>query len=210
MFIEQITLQNIKSYGSTPTTIFFKEGVNLIAGANGAGKSTILEAIGFVLFDALPYSQGDFERRGKTGVTRITIRLHSSYDNRVYDVERVIPARYRVIDVQDHIDEGIQSKDDLLEWLCQHLKIEGSEDLAPLFENAVGVQQGTITAVFLESAKARKTTFDSLLRVQDFELAWNQLGDTKRYIADLLMEQRFSYCTIKVEHTWLARSSETG
>lgn len=186
MFIEQITLQNIKSYGSTPTTIHFKQGINLIAGANGAGKSTILEAIGFVLFDALPYSQGDFERRGKLGATKITIRLHSTYDNRVYDVERAIPARYKVIDVQDHIDEGIQSKDDLLEWLCQHLKVENQDDLKSLFLNAVGVQQGTITSVFLSTPSSRKETFDALLRVHDFKRASDQLNETKKYIAGLL------------------------
>ncbi|MBK8034706.1 MAG: AAA family ATPase [Chloroflexi bacterium] len=175
-----------QSYGSTPTTIEFKEGINLITGANGAGKSTILEAIGFVLFDALPYSQSDFERRGKSGTTKITIRLHSAYDNRVYDIERAIPARYKVINVQDNIDEGIQSKEDLLGWLCQHLKLEGQEDLKPLFENTVGVQQGTITAIFLESARGRKATFDSLLRVQDFEGAWNELGETRKHILDLI------------------------
>ena len=188
MFIEQITLQNIKSYGPSPTTIHFKEGVNLIAGANGAGKSTILEAIGFVLFDALPYSQGDFERRGKSGTTKVTIRLHSAYDSRIYDVERAIPARYKVIDVLDHIDEGVQSKDDLLEWLCQHLKVDDKEDLKSLFINAVGVQQGTITSIFLSTPSIRKETFDALLRVQDFKRAWDQLGDTRKYIADLLSD----------------------
>lgn len=186
MFIEQITLQNIKSYGSTPTTIYFKQGINLIAGANGAGKSTILEAIGFVLFDALPYSQGDFERRGKSGATKVTIRLHSTYDNRVYDVERAIPSRYKVVNVQDHIDEGIQSKDDLLEWLCQHLKVENQDDLKALFLNAVGIQQGTITSIFLSTPASRKETFDALLRVHDFRRASDQLNETKKYIADLL------------------------
>lgn len=189
MFIEQITIQNVKSYGPTPTTIHFKQGINLIAGANGAGKSTILEAIGFVLFDALPYSQSDFERRGKSGATKITIRLHSTYDNRIYDVERAIPSRYKVIDVQDNIDEGIQSKEDLLGWLCQHLKVENQNDLKTLFLNAVGVQQGTITSVFLGTPSARKETFDALLNVHDFRHASDQLNDTRKYIETLLKDK---------------------
>lgn len=188
MFIEQITLQNIKSYGSTPTTIYFKEGINLIAGSNGAGKSTILEAIGFVLFGALPYTQTDFARRGKNGASKITIRLHSTYDNRVYDVERVVPGRCQVIDVQDHVDVGVGSVDDLMAWLCQHLKAEDNKDLEALFENAVGVQQGTITSVFLSTPASRKETFDALLRVHDFKRASDQLNATKKYITDLLTD----------------------
>lgn len=186
MLIEQITLQNIKSYGSSPTTITFGPGVNLIAGPNGAGKSTILEAIGLVLFNTLPYNHSDFLRRGKVGTAKITVRIHSAYDDRVYDVERTFPSRFKVIDVEDNRDETVSSQPELLGWLCQHLQVEDEADLVALFRNAVGVQQGTMTSIFLARPSDRKPTFDALLRVQDFEKAWSTLAETGKYIADLI------------------------
>jgi len=187
MFIEQITLKNIKSYDSTPTVINFKEGVNLIAGTNGAGKSTILEAIGFTLFDALPYSQKDFKRRGGSGSSQITVRLHSDYDGRSYDIERSIPANFSVTD-ENNISPQIESKNEFYQWICQHLKVESHDNLKPLFENAIGVQQGTITAVFLTNKAGREATFNALLGIQDYKTAHSNLNDTRRYIADLIIK----------------------
>jgi len=46
----KITFSNIMSFGSNRTEFDFKNGLNLIIGANGTGKSTILEAISFCLY----------------------------------------------------------------------------------------------------------------------------------------------------------------
>lgn len=54
MWINRVELQNIKSYGP-PTTIELTAGVNAICGQNGAGKSTVLEAIGLALFGQSTY-----------------------------------------------------------------------------------------------------------------------------------------------------------
>lgn len=188
MYIEQITLENIKSYGSKPAIIKFGSGVNLIAGMNGAGKSTILEAIGFVLFDSLPYNQKDFIRRGKSGKSRILVRIRSSYDNRIYDIERTVPTNFAIYDVEENFKLSPESKDEILEWVKQHLQVEQTTDLAALFENAVGMQQGTITGVFLANASSRKSTFDALLRVEDYDDAWTNLRDTENYIKELTID----------------------
>lgn len=189
MYIERIELQNVKSYGFTPTIIEFGAGVNLISGMNGAGKSTILEAIGFALFDALPYKQTDFVRRGKSGKSRVVVRIRSSYDDRRYDIERTVnPSNFAIYDVNENFKESLESKDEALEWLKQHLKIEQTTDLESLFNNAVGMQQGTITSVFLETPKTRKATFDALLRVEDYDDAWTNLRETENYIKELIAD----------------------
>ena len=72
MLITSVELRNVKSYGDA--AIPFTEGTNAICGENGAGKSTILEAIGFALFDHLPYKQDDFVRQGqKTATIAVSI-----------------------------------------------------------------------------------------------------------------------------------------
>ena len=48
MIFTKLTLNNFKSYGHE--VIKFGDGITVIVGENGAGKSTILEAISFALF----------------------------------------------------------------------------------------------------------------------------------------------------------------
>ncbi len=52
MRILSVELQNLRSYRQA--TVEFAPGVNAILGHNGAGKSTILSAIGLALFNSRP------------------------------------------------------------------------------------------------------------------------------------------------------------
>jgi exonuclease SbcC len=58
MIIRSVRLKNIKSYGTGAAdegiTVAFEPGVNRIAGRNGHGKSSLIEAIGYALFLAQP------------------------------------------------------------------------------------------------------------------------------------------------------------
>jgi len=52
---KKLTIQNLLSFGNAETEIDFTNGLNLITGSNGAGKSSaLLDAISFALFDK-PY-----------------------------------------------------------------------------------------------------------------------------------------------------------
>lgn len=62
MQILRVELENIKSYEHA--TVDLRPASNAIMGHNGASKSTLLEAIGFALFDNLPYNSKDFLRQG--------------------------------------------------------------------------------------------------------------------------------------------------
>src|ERR671933_463106 len=90
-----VELENLKSYGE-PTTIELEAGVNALVGHNGAGKSTVLEAIGAALFNHLPYKHEDFVRKGAAS-GRIAVTLQSGLDERRYQVVRIVgknPAWY--------------------------------------------------------------------------------------------------------------------
>jgi len=175
MQIVSLKLDNIKSYQDA--TIAFTLGTNAIVGQNGAGKSTILEAIGFVLFDSLGYRQRDFVREGaKTG--QATVTFTSSVDERQYDVTRRCGSstQYYVYDpeLEQKLYEG---KTDVQAFLRQHMGVESSTNLEKLFSDAVGVPQGTFTAAFLEGKMERKNKFDALLHVREYEDAWNRLRE---------------------------------
>src|SRR5215207_4230711 len=131
MQILAVELENVKSYEKA--TVTFSPGVNAIVGHNGAGKSTILEAIGFVLFDALDYNQTEFIRGGSKSA-RARVSFVSSEDERAYDVERRIgsSAHYIVYDpdLGTRICEG---KADVLRFLREHLRVEPGADLTSIF-----------------------------------------------------------------------------
>ena len=52
IYFKQISWRNFLSTGNTPTTIKLNQDeTTLIIGSNGAGKSTVLDALTFVLFN---------------------------------------------------------------------------------------------------------------------------------------------------------------
>lgn len=175
MQILSVDLENVKSYEKAKVT--FSLGVNAIVGHNGAGKSTILEAIGFTLFDALGYNQNEFMRGGAKSA-QATVAFTSSFDERVYEVERRIGsgAHYLVHDPElgAKICEG---KADVMRFLRQHLQVEPAADLASIFNDAVGVPQGTLTAAFLLNDANRKRVFEALLRVEEYTRVWEKLRE---------------------------------
>lgn len=178
MQILSLELTNAKSYNHAHIT--FADGVNVIVGHNGAGKSTILEAIGFVLFDALEYKQEEFVREGADSA-ELAVTFASSLDGRPYQVTRRCGSstHYRVFDpqLQAKLHEG---KADVQRFMRQHMGVDSAFDLAVLFRDAVGVPQGTFTAVFLEPVAKRKITFDRLLRVEEYSKAAERLREPAR------------------------------
>jgi DNA repair protein SbcC/Rad50 len=183
MRIVSLTLENIKSYGES-TVISFTGGLNAVSGQNGAGKTTVLEAIGFALFDYLPYPQGAFVREGqKTGTVRVRI---VAPDDREYEVVRRVgsSSAWWVSDVETEVRLAERGESVKLWIRTQLLDVEGDIDLAALFQNAVGVPQGTMTGDFLRTAATRKGVFDPLLRVEEYRGAWENLRETLNYLRD--------------------------
>lgn len=182
MQILSLNLTNTKSY--VHAQVAFAEGVNAIVGQNGAGKSTILEAIGFVLFDALGYKHDDFVREGADSA-EMTVVIHSSVDDRVYHVIRRCGAstQYRIFDpeLQLRVCEG---RVDVLRFLRRQMGVAADSDLSSLFRDAVGVPQGAFTAIFLDPPSKRKPTFDRLLQVEEYGRAADRLREPATLLRD--------------------------
>lgn len=177
MLITQVSLSDIKNY--TEAEFTFEPGTNAICGPNGIGKTTIIEAIAFALFDYLPYKKTDFTRRGtKLGTVRITFQ--SALDERLYTVVRNTGNVYFVNDDELNIRLAEQ-KTDTLDWLHEHMALSPTVSLPDLFETTIGVPQGTFTADFKKTATARKAIFDRILRVEEYRQASDKLRDVQRF-----------------------------
>ena len=177
MHISKIELENIKSHASA--VFEFPRGTTAITGENGAGKTSIIEAVAWVLFDLLEYKKDDFLKRGATkGHARVT--FISGLDEREYVVYRDTGTGYNVTDPRLGIKIA-DKKEEVFRFLWQHLGLEPGTDLRSLFRQAIGVPQGTFTAIFLEGATDRKIAFDRLLKVEEYRQAAQKLIETERY-----------------------------
>ncbi|HXG86623.1 MAG TPA: SMC family ATPase [Pyrinomonadaceae bacterium] len=178
MHITKIELEDIKSHKDAKFE--FERGTTAITGENGAGKTSIIEAVAWTLFDLLDYKKEDFTRRGaKKGVVNVT--FESGLDERQYRVYRDTGNGYYVYDIalKNRIAD---KKEEVTRFLWQHLGVEAGTDLESLFRRAIGVPQGTFTAIFLESATERKKAFDKLLKVEEYRQGAEKLRETARYI----------------------------
>ncbi|MBA3335538.1 MAG: AAA family ATPase [Acidobacteria bacterium] len=178
MHITKVELEDIKSHINAKFE--FERGTTAITGANGAGKTSIIEAVAWVLFDLLDYKKDDFVRRGaKKGVANIT--FESNLDERQYRVYRDTGTGYYVYDLQ--LKTRIAEKrEEVARFLWQHLGVEAGTDLESLFRRAIGVPQGTFTAIFLETGAERKKAFDKLLKVEEYRQGAEKLRETARYL----------------------------
>jgi exonuclease SbcC len=182
MQILRVELENIKSYERA--TVDFAPGVNAIMGHNGAGKSTILEAIGFALFDNLPYNSKDFLRQGaRTGTVAVT--FIGNLDERSYRVERRVGGSHLFVaydvELQAKLCEG---KVDVLAFVRKQTGADPGVNLDELFGNAIGVQQGTLAAAFLLTGSQRKPIFDALLQVDDYKIASDKLREPRNVLGE--------------------------
>ncbi|MGQ9681773.1 MAG: AAA family ATPase [Anaerolineae bacterium] len=187
MEIRAVELENVKSYSRE--RIAFAHGTNAICGANGAGKSTILEAIGYALFDHAPCRPiSNMVREGERS-GRITVTVLAD-DEREYEVVRQVGGSNQYYVYDPELRQKIAAGKDVRAWLCEQFGVEENADLPALFRDAVGVPQGLLTAPFLQTAEKRKATFDPLLRVEEYSQAFSRLLDARHALDERLQALR--------------------
>jgi DNA repair protein SbcC/Rad50 len=178
--ILSVTLKNFKAHSDR--AFAFQPGTNAISGENGAGKTSILEAIAWVLFDHKgDYKTEDFIRNGATA-GQATVQFISSRDQRTYEVQRSTRSGYTLYDPQLNEKLNISRiKEEVQPWLREHLGVSPGTDLSELFASTIGVPQGMFTADFQLSPEKRKAVFDKVLKVEEYQKTWKDFNSLEKY-----------------------------
>jgi len=101
MIITKIELENITTHKST--VIEFQDGLNVLLGQNGTGKSTVLNMIGFNLFDFLQGNQRSYIREDVLNHTNhgiVKVWIVGLNDDQ-YIITRTIGKQANIIEISD-------------------------------------------------------------------------------------------------------------
>ncbi|MCL9814988.1 AAA family ATPase [Natranaeroarchaeum aerophilus] len=172
MRVTEVSLENVKSY-EEKTTISLGEGVTAILGENGSGKSTIAEAIGFALFNTLPYNnQDEFVREGESSGT---VWVSFEIGGEEFTVERSTNGTYNVNHETEDAELEFDTHDEVKDWIRRKFSLdkESDVDLSTLWEKCLGVEQTKFLSDFRGSQRTREEQFDPLLGLDIYEQAWS-------------------------------------
>lgn len=184
MIFNKLKLRNFKSHENT--VINLEPCVNLIIGENGAGKSTILEAISFALFKQYTTKKiADLVKTNKNKNLKenMEVTLEFNVDGKDYKIIRKIsklsPNNSSIkikSDVKLLIKEGneyysITTGDKQVNNEIQAILNMDSE----LFLNAIYIRQGEIADLIGKTPSERKKLIAKLLRIDSLEKAWNNI-----------------------------------
>ena len=161
-------MMNFKSYKDT--TISFNEGVTIITGENGAGKSTIFEAIHYALY------KKNTKNTIRNNQDNMLVELTFTEKGNTYKVKRT-----RTNDKNHSQLYQYNTKNDEYELLSDSntetdnmIKELTSMD-SDLFLNAIYIKQGEITDLISKTASERKKLISRLLGVDVLEGCWESM-----------------------------------
>ncbi len=179
MQILSIHLKNIKSHRETD--LVFSPGINVLSGANGVGKSTIFESIGYALFgvDAQSFV-GNVERFITIGAKRGEIVVvFQLTDDEQYRVSRTVgtPSKWllaKQVGGEFEVEEHKDSKETEAR-LKELLGLNSGRSLAEQFELVIGPFQHEFLGPFvIRQATKRRDKFDEILGIDTWRKTFNE------------------------------------
>jgi DNA repair protein SbcC/Rad50 len=190
MRIVSIHLKNIKSHRDTELS--FSGGINVLSGANGSGKSTIFQAIGYALFGV---NAQDFVSRADRFLTIGTKRGEISVvfepaPGELYRVTRTVgPAGKWLLAKETAGEFEIEDHANLQETevrIAALLGLSGNRSLADQFKLVIGPFQNDFLGPFvIRQPTKRQDAFDEILGID----AWRKTFDGTKSLASAIVSK---------------------
>ena len=171
MIFTRLKLENFKSHEHT--IISFDKGISVIVGENGAGKSTIFEAISFALFKQHTAKKIDDLVRNNANAMSVVLEFTSN--NRDYKVVREKRSNLKSSLFKRTSSDGnyvhvCTGDREVANEIRQILDIDSD-----LFLNAIYVRQGEIAELVDKTPAEKKQLIAKLLGIDSLEKAWKNL-----------------------------------
>ena len=171
MIFTRLKLNNFKSHKNT--TINFNKGISVIVGENGAGKSTILEAISFALFKQ--HTAKKIDDLVRNNGNAMSVELQFITNGKEYKIVREKKSNLKSsLYAKTSLDSGfmhICSGDrEVNNEIKQILDIDSD-----LFLNAIYIRQGEIAELVDKTPADKKQLIAKLLGIDSLEKAWKNL-----------------------------------
>ena len=187
MKFDRVALENFKPYADT--SVEFDEGVTVVAGANGSGKSSLLEACFFALYGSDALSGGrTLDEVVRTGTDEATVSLAFTHDGEAYRIHR----RLRVYDDRvDHdcrlegADAAIEGATDVAAFVTDLLRMD-----AEAFANCAYVRQGEVNKLIAATPSTRREMMDDLLQLGRLGDYADRAGSARLGAEDVLERTR--------------------
>lgn len=183
MKINRIHLENYRIHDKLD--VEFDSGINLLLGENGKGKSSILEAIGYALFDS-ELRGGNQREAIKYGKKSAKIEIEfTGIDGEEYIVTRKIPGSTSIYK-KDNPDFQLIGKEDRIRELCG---IKG--DLKGIYDNVIVAKQNEFISSFKEKDNEREKIFNKVFNTDIYKKIYEGYSRdaVNRYEKDIEIER---------------------
>ena len=171
MIFTKLKLNNFKSHENT--VIRFEKGISVIVGENGAGKSTILEAISFALFKQ--HTGKKIDDLVRNNADNMSVELEFNSKGRQYKIIRekrsnLKSSIYKKTSLDGNYVPICTGDKEVANEIRQILDIDSD-----LFLNAIYIRQGEIAELVDKTPAEKKNLIGKLLGIDSLEKSWKNL-----------------------------------
>jgi exonuclease SbcC len=183
MIIKEIELNNIRSH--VHTTINFTDGINIITGNTGSGKSSILMALEYALFGKIGEGREEGKMLLRRGESTGSIAVKFGESESEYYIKRGLKRTAGAVRNDDSENEirkddemvNLQNRaSDLNDYILKTLKIESDTPLKT-FESITYIKQDELKELIFDSGQTKQEYIDQLLQLNKYVDTYNALKD---------------------------------
>jgi len=187
--INTIELGNFLSHSDTQLN--FDNGVTIFVGDNGAGKSSIIDAITFALFGK--HTRGEKKGIVKRGTNQSYVKLNFNIAGKQYQAER----KYDKGTLSALFSEKINGK-----WvqMAAGERKQYGESMTAEIEKKIGltydklkiasiVQQGELSSIIESGPSKFKELLNSIIRIDKLDVAYHSMNNIKNDFREKIREK---------------------
>ncbi len=186
MIIHSVRLRNFISHKDT--FIEFPQGLTVLVGDNGSGKTSILDAITFALFKE--HGRGRDENLINRAASSAIVQITFSSNGRTYEITwKLWRGRRAQANLRD-----LTSGSTLLVDAGERTTLPEIEKILGIprevFLSAAYVRQGEMARLLEARPAERKEIISRLLGIEDLEMLWEELRSSMRLLEEKAAELR--------------------